>query len=105
VDHFRQARHREPPPGLCPSIKWWTPAEQRVAHALVAPFIAAGGSVITRHWLDVMILYDTEQNMIIREKRGAAVIEEPPLTFHTNTSNPDYIIASREYENSDDVMI
>jgi hypothetical protein len=91
--------------GFAPSIHWWAPVEQRVTRAVVAPFPAAGNSVIDRHRLDVMIPDGARQAMTVKEKRGSTVTY-PTLTFYTNASNPDYAIATREYADSDaDVVI
>ncbi|MDR2389752.1 MAG: hypothetical protein LBD89_08215 [Tannerellaceae bacterium] len=90
--------------GYAPTIKWWSPVEQLVTQATLTPFIAAGSSVITLHQLDIMIRAGSQQNMIIRETRNG-VVTTPGLTFYTNTSNSNYVIASRQYANTDDVMI
>jgi hypothetical protein len=90
--------------GFAPSIKWWSSTEQLITHAVVAPFIPTVTSVITVHKLDIMIPNGAQQNMIIREIRDGQTTT-PSLTFHTNTSNPNYVIASRLYETYDEVMI
>jgi hypothetical protein len=90
--------------GYAPTIKWWSSMEQSVTYAAVAPFVAAGTSAIITHKLDIMIPAGAEANMTIRETRNG-VITTPTLTFYTNTSNPDYVIASKQYDNTDDVRI
>jgi hypothetical protein len=90
--------------GYAPTIKWWSPIEQTVIQAMISPFVPTGGSAITWHQLHVMIPEGTQQNMIIRETRSG-VTTEPGLTFYTNTSNPGYVIATRQYAKSDDVRI
>ncbi|MDR2809682.1 MAG: hypothetical protein LBB84_03885 [Tannerellaceae bacterium] len=90
--------------GYAPTIKWWSSIEQRVTHAVITPFVATGSSYITLHQLDIMIPAGAQPNMIIRETRSG-VVTTPTLTFYTNTSNPNYVIASRQYPNTDNVMI
>jgi hypothetical protein len=51
-----------------------------------------------------MIPDGSQQSMIIRETRNG-VTTEPGLTFYTNTSNPGYVIATRQYTASDNVRI
>ncbi|MDR1645802.1 MAG: IgGFc-binding protein [Tannerellaceae bacterium] len=90
--------------GYAPSIKWWSSVEQRVTQAVITPFIATGNSVIVVHQLDIMIQNGSQQNMIVRETRNG-VVTTPTLTFFTNTSNSNYVIATRQYANTDNVMI
>jgi hypothetical protein len=90
--------------GFAPTIKWWSPIEKIVTQAMISPFIAVETSVIESHQLHIMIPRNVQQNMIIRELRSG-VVTTPGLTFYTNTSNSDYVIATREYGQSDDVRI
>ncbi|MDR1356599.1 MAG: hypothetical protein LBJ58_02895, partial [Tannerellaceae bacterium] len=90
--------------GVGPSVKWWIPVEQRITRAVIAPFVAVGTSYIVRHRLSVMIPDGSQSDMIVRETRNG-VVTTPTLSFSSNTSNPYYLLANRDYEDTDDVMI
>jgi len=90
--------------GHAPCIKWISPVEQRVANAILTPFVPVGSSVITYHRLHVMIPAGSEGSMVMKETRSG-VSQNVPLTFFTNLTNPNYVIAYEEYTASDDVLI
>ena len=90
--------------GHAPCIKWIAPVEQRVTNAVLTPFVPSGNSVIAYHRLHVMIPAGAVSNMVMKETRGG-VTQNETLTFYTNTTNPNYIIAYKEYTASDNVLI
>lgn len=88
--------------GYAPSIKWISPVEQRITKAVISPFIATGSSVLVRHQLHIMIPAGTENNTIIKEtNKTKNTVQNLSLKYYTNTSNPNYLIATKDYINSD----
>jgi len=90
--------------GFAPCIKWIAPIEQRVTTAMLTPFVPAGSSVIAFHRLHVMIPVGAVSNMVMKETRGGVTTNET-LTFYTNTTNPNYVIAYKQYTANDNVLI
>lgn len=90
--------------GFAPCIKWMTPVEQRITTAVISPFVPVGSSVITRHQLHIMIPAGTENQTTIKEIRSG-VSQGITLKYYTNLSDPDYVIATKEYSQSDNVSI
>ena len=90
--------------GHAPCIKWISPIEQRVASAILTPFVPVGSSVIEYHRLHVMIPAGAVSNMVMKETRGGTTTNET-LTFYTNTTNPNYVIAYKQYTANDNVLI
>ena len=90
--------------GHAPCIKWISPIEQRVTTSVISPFVPTGGSVITTHNLHIIIPADAESNMEIKEVRNG-VETYVVLPFYTNTTNPDFKIAYKEYLQYDSVLI
>ena len=90
--------------GHAPCIKWIAPVEQRITNAMLTPFIPAGNSVIAYHRLHLMIPAGAESNMVMKETRSGVTTNET-LTFYTNTTNPDYVIAYKQYTATDNVLI
>lgn len=87
--------------GYAPSLKWWTPLEQSITSTVISPFII---SSITQHKLHLMIPAGSQSNMIMTENRGG-VIQNVTLTFYTNQTDPNYVIATKNYTQNDDVLI
>jgi hypothetical protein len=86
--------------GVSPTVHWVTPIEQLVTRAMLAPFAPGTNNTnISEHRLDVMIPAGTE--LTAMETRDGQNTTPVPLTFHTNTSNPDYTVASLKYAESD----
>jgi hypothetical protein len=91
--------------GHAPCIKWISPIEQRVTSAILTPFIpVTGSSVIDTHRLHVLIPVGSIGNMVMKETRNG-VTQNVALTFYTNTTNPNYVIAWKGYSATDDVLI
>jgi hypothetical protein len=88
--------------GWAPTIKWISPVEQMITHAFISPFVT--NTAITRHQLHLIIPAGTENDLAVTYKRGSVTVPKT-FTFHTNTSNPDYIIATDTYDATDDVLI
>lgn len=90
--------------GFAPSIKWISSVEQRITRAYISPFVPVGSSVLERHHLHLMIPAGTENQTTIIEKRNG-VSTNVTLNFYSNLSDPNYVIANKEYAKTDDVLI
>ena len=90
--------------GHASCIQTISPVEQRVKRAILSPFIPTGNSIINVHRLHVLIPQGAEDSMKIKEIRGGVETNET-LTFYTNTTNPDYKIAYKQYSATDEVLI
>ncbi|MDR0713918.1 MAG: T9SS type A sorting domain-containing protein [Bacteroidales bacterium] len=88
--------------GWAPTIKWISPVEQMITQAFISPF--ALNTTITKHQLHLIIPAGTENDLTVTYKRGN-VVTPKTFTFYTNTSNPDYVIATDIYEATDNVLI
>lgn len=90
--------------GYAPALKWISPVEQRITKAAISPFVPIGSSVIERHQLHVMIPAESKSEMVVKETR-LGVTQNVALDFYTNLSDPNYLIATRDYAKADNVLI
>jgi hypothetical protein len=86
--------------GYASSIIWETPLERRITRAVVAFHSEAGFGRFRRCQLNIMIPAGSQQDMFVRETFDG-VVTDHTLTFHTNTSNPDYVIGT--WQHDDDI--
>lgn len=90
--------------GWAPALKWLSPIEQRITEAAISPFIPTGSSVIENHYMYVMIPVEAKNDMVVKETRSDGTTNVT-LNFVTNVSDPNYIIAQKQYQKTDNVLI
>ena len=90
--------------GHAPSIKWISPIEQRITSAILSVFVPTASSIIANHTLHILIPEHSQNNMSMKEIRNG-VETNVNLNFYTNTTNPNYKIAYKNYSANDNVMI
>ena len=91
--------------GTAPALMWTAPVEQRITSTVIAPYSYAG-SVIKKQYMHVMIPAGSQDNMTVKETwNDGDSIAFINLRFYTNTVDPNYVIAYKQYNTNDNVMI
>ncbi|MDR0572564.1 MAG: FG-GAP-like repeat-containing protein [Tannerella sp.] len=85
--------------GTSTRIKWWPSVEQNITRTIISPFNAPTFGDF--HRLNIMTPANSTDNMIVREYRNG-VTTNVKLKFYTNKTNPDYVIATKDYKIPDD---
>ncbi|MDR2563586.1 MAG: IgGFc-binding protein [Prevotellaceae bacterium] len=94
--------------GFAPALMWTAPVEQRITSTVIAPFVPTPGvlSAIVRQLLHVMIPAGSQDNMTVKETwNNGDSVAFVNLRFYTNTVDPNYVIATKQYNTNDNVQI